>query len=115
MKIRLFGDSVRVRLTQVEVAALAAGGAIESVIPLPGEALACWVQPFDGPLEAHHAAGRISILVPGVETVRWAASQEEGMYGTSGLLRIAVEKDYNCIHKPDSPDNAGTFPNPLET
>ena len=114
MKIRLFGDSIRVRLTQVEVEALAAGGAIESVIPFPSEALTCYVQPIDGPLEARHAAGRISILVPLAETIRWAASRDEGMYGSSGeTLRIAVEKDYNCIHKPDSPDNAGTFPNPL--
>ena len=46
-------------------------------------------------------------------TTDWAASETEGMYGTDGSVRIAVEKDYNSIHKPDSPDNAGTFPNPL--
>lgn len=112
MKIRLFGDSVRVRLTQVEVEALAAGGAIESVIPFAGEALACMIQPSDGPLEAHHASGRITIMVPREGTANWAASMDEGMYAT-GRLRLAIEKDYRCIHKPDSPDNAGTFPNPL--
>lgn len=118
MKIRLFGDSIRLRLTQEEVATLSKGGALESVIPFPGEALACVVQPFDGPLEARHAASRISVLVPQAETARWAVSEEVGMYATSlsgsgGPVRIIVEKDYNCIHKPDSPDNAGTFPNPI--
>ena len=75
MKIRLFSDSVRVRLTQVEVEALAAGGAIESVTPFPGEALACTVQASAADLfRAHHAAGRISILVPKALTAEWAES-----------------------------------------
>ena len=113
MKIRLFGDSIRLRLTQVEVEALAAGGAIESVIPFPGEALACSVQSTNGGFEARHAAGRISVSVPYTEIVKWASSDEEGVYGTADTLGIAVEKDYRCIHKPDSPDNAGTYPNPI--
>ena len=113
MKIRLFGDSIRLRLTQVEVEVLSKGGAIEAVIPFPGEALGCVVQASDGPLEARYGAGRITVLLPGSATTAWASSQEEGMYATAGSLRIAVEKDYNCLHKPDSPDNAGTFPNPL--
>jgi hypothetical protein len=67
-----------------------------------------------GPLEAHHANGRLTILLPARQTASWAASSDEGMYSTAGTIRIAVEKDYRCIHKPDSPDNAGAFPNPLE-
>ena len=113
MKIRLFGDSLRLRLTRAEVETLAQGGGLETVIPFPGEALACSVQPGDGKLEARHAAGRINVLIPRDETVSWAASESEGLYATAGQLRIGIEKDYNCIHKPDSPDNAGTFPNPL--
>ena len=114
MKIRLFGDSIRLRLTQVEVETLSKGGVIESVIPFPGEAMACAVQPSEGPLEVRHSAGRIMVSMPSTEeTRRWASSEEEGLYGSVGPLRIAIEKDYNCIHKPDSPDNAGTFPNPL--
>lgn len=113
MKIRLFGDSVRVRLTQVEVEALAGGGAIETIIAFPGEALVCILEASDGVIDAHHAAGRITIQVPRERVAEWACSAEEGMYGSSGVLRIAMEKDYRCIHKPDSPDNVGTFPNPL--
>ena len=113
MKIRLFGDSIRLRLTRVEVETLAKGGWLETIIPFPGEALACAVQLSDGPLEAHHAVGRITVRLPKEATAVWAASETEGMYATAGSLRVAIEKDYNCIHKPDSPDNAGTFPNPL--
>lgn len=113
MKIRLFGDSIRLRLTQAEVEILSKGGALEAVVPFSGEALACSVQPSDGPLDAHHSTGRITVLLPAGATAAWAASTDVGMYATTGALRIAVEKDYNCIHKPDSPDNAGTYPNPL--
>src|SRR5580698_5707115 len=113
MKIRLFNDSVRIRLTQAEVEALAAGGVLESVTPFPGEAFACTIQPSKDEFEAHQAGGRLTILVPETRTVGWASSSEEGMYaeqpsGHDGLvLRIAVEKDYRCIHKPGSPESAG--------
>jgi hypothetical protein len=116
MKIRLFGDSLRIRLSQLEVEALAGGGAIESVTPFSDEAFACTVQPSETAFEARHAAGRITVMVPLERAQAWAASSEEGMYAEQPvqglLLRISVEKDYRCIHKPDSPDNADTFPNP---
>jgi len=116
MKIRLFGDSIRLRLTQLEVEALAGGGAIESVTPFCDEALACIIQPSEDVFEARHATGRITVMVPLDQVKAWAASPEVGMYTeqpTAGLvLRVAVEKDYRCIHQPDAPDNAGTFPNP---
>src|SRR4051794_20638652 len=114
MKIRFFEDSIRLRLTQTEVEALAGGGAIETLIPFTDEAFACMIQPTTGDFEAHHAAGRLTVMVPLDRTKAWAESSEEGFYGEQALaggarvLRIAVEKDYRCIHKPDSPDNAGT-------
>lgn len=118
MKIRLFGDSIRVRLNQAEVESLAAGGAVEMVIPFPGEAFACTVQPSGSSIEVRHAGGRLSILVPLAQTKAWAASTEEGMYadqhaGAGATVRVLIEKDYRCVHRPDAPDNAGTFPNPL--
>ena len=115
MKIRLFGDSIRLRLTQLEVETLAAGGDVESVTPFPDEAFTCTIQPSNGPLSVHHAGGRLTVLVPRIRTAEWAASSDEGMYGEQVLLRIAVEKDYRCIHQPESPANAGTFPNPAAT
>jgi hypothetical protein len=120
MKIRLFNDSVRIRLTQAEVEALAAGGILESVIPFPGEAFVCTVQPTIDNFEAHQAGGRLTVLVPKSRTAAWASSSEEGMYAelpaasVGRVLRVAVEKDYRCIHKPGSPDSAGAFPNPAE-
>ncbi|HEY3738431.1 MAG TPA: hypothetical protein VGL53_01240 [Bryobacteraceae bacterium] len=119
MKIRLFGDSIRLRLNQAEVESLAAGGAVEMVIPFPGEAFACTVQPSGNSIEVRHSGGRLSILIPQAQTTAWAASAEVGMYAdqqpSSGgaVLRVLIEKDYRCVHNPDAPDNAGTFPNPL--
>ena len=118
MKIRFFEDSIRLRLNQAEVEALGSGGALETVIPFTDEAFACMVQPTSGDFEAHHAAGRLTVMVPAERTKTWAESNEEGIYGEQPLaggtriLRILVEKDYRCIHQPDSPANAGTFPNP---
>lgn len=112
MKVRLFGDSIRVRLTQSEVTSLADGGEIEVVLPVPPQALACSIRSMDDVLSVRHANGRMSIHVPSAECRRWAESTDEGLYGQQGGLRIAVEKDYRCLHKDNSPDNLGTFPNP---
>src|SRR5882757_5765087 len=102
MKIRLMNDSIRVRLTQTEVETLASGGAIEAVTPIPGDAFTCVVQPSTGSIEAHHSSGRLTVLLPAQQTATWAASEDEGMYANAGSVRVAIEKDYRCIHKPNS-------------
>ena len=110
------GDSIRLRLTQEEVAALAEGSAVESVTQFAGEALTSIVEPVELRFEAHYAVGHITVMVPQHLVKAWAATDEEGLYQDQsvpgGSLQISVEKDFACLHKPESPENAGTFPNP---
>ena len=110
------GDSIRFRLTQDEVATLAQGGQLESLTRFSGEALAFVLEPNELNFEAHYAVGHVTVLVPRHLAQSWAQSDEEGLYQNQpvggGTLRIAIEKDYACLHSENKLENAGTFPNP---
>jgi hypothetical protein len=116
VKIRLMGDAIRLRLTQEEVASLAQGGPVESLTRFAGGALMFVVEPHELNFEAHYAVGQVTIMVPRHLVTEWAESADEGLYQdqplNAGSLRIAIEKDYACLHKPAGPDNAGAYPNP---
>lgn len=118
MKLRFHGPSLRLRLSQAEVAGLAAGTAAECSTPMAGGALHCVVMPDSRApsIEAALEGGFIRVSIPAASIGGWADSDVEGMYadqpvGTSGgVLKIAIEKDYACLHK--TSENEGAFPNP---
>jgi hypothetical protein len=119
MKLRIYGNSVRVRLTQTEVARLAKGERIEqttafsatsklisSIEPSPHAATA-GVE-FDG---LH-----LAIHMPSKQAVHWATSSEIGIEvtqpsGESASLSLLVEKDFECLH-PGQEKTADAYPNP---
>lgn len=117
MKVRLHDDSLRLRLSPAEVAALGRGEAVTSTTPLgPGAALAVAVAVDD--VRQTTAAGSgagVTVTLPRSDAVGWAEDDREGLYaeqdaGGGRTLRIAVEKDYACGHR--APADAATFARP---
>jgi hypothetical protein len=113
LKLRFHGGTLRLRLSQSEVARLAGGGQIEEAVTFaPG-------QVFSYALEAGPAADvtatlkehRIQVTIPGARAASWAASDETGIQNANGSLRILIEKDFQCAH-PEGEENADAFPNP---
>lgn len=112
MKLRLFGNSIRIRLSQDEVRELAAGRPIQASTRFFDGQLDIDLSPSAGAAtSASCADGRIRIQLHAEETARWAYSEEEGLYASDGVSTLAVEKDYACLHKTKAA-NEGTFPNP---
>ncbi len=118
MKLRIKGDSLRVRLSRSEVARLAEHGAVtETTHFAPSSSLEYAIQLGSGDdgLTAHFVDGRLTITAQKTATQAWAAGDEVGLYGEartgSGSLTIAVEKDFACLDRDDA-ENADTFPNP---
>ena len=118
MKLRFHDGSIRLRLSQAEVARAAAGETVTASTPMSGGALTCRLTPMPADPPAFSARfdnGAIEVSAPVAQTRAWASSNDEGMYADQtlaggGLLKIAIEKDYACLHKPE--ENADTFPNP---
>jgi hypothetical protein len=119
MKLRIYAHSVRVRLTQTEVARLAKGERIEqttafsassklisSIEALPHAATAS--VEFDGL--------RLAIFLPSEQAIHWATSSDIGIKvnqpcGKSASLSLLVEKDFECLH-PGQDKTADAYPNP---
>jgi|ERR1700722_18225378 len=121
MKLRIHGDSLRLRLTQAEVRRLANGQEIEETAHFaPGASLsiAVNVSPTATAMAASLESTRITMVIPQVLIPGWADSDQVALSGSQPAgggrtLELLVEKDFQCLHS-DSAENADAFPNPRE-
>ena len=112
MKLRIKGDTIRLRLTQSEVAAMADGDAVVETTSLP--------QPFSYALEtsgetigAAFDGGRVTVNIPHAVAARWAGTEEVSLRGREGGVEILVEKDFACLVPREGEEDPDAFPNPL--
>ena len=119
MKLRFHGNTLRLRLSQSEVARLAETGRVEErVVFAAGQTLEYAietgvVEPGDaGEMRASFEGGRIRVTVAPAAAKRWIEGSETGIESSDGPLRVLVEKDFQCFHG-DAETNADAFPNPL--
>jgi hypothetical protein len=118
MKLRIRGSSIRLRLTQGEVADLAAKGRIEEATVFGGGerfGYALVASAGATSVGARFVGGAIEVTVPAARARAWAASDEVGIEGEDGALRIAIEKDFKCLTPRTGEDDADAFPNPNES
>lgn len=119
MKLRIRGNSVRLRLTQSEVADIEHRGQVEDRVRFPGNAVLTYrvrVVP-DNTLSAEFAGGRLTVSLPRPEVERWLAPEEVSLRGEQALegaetLKILVEKDFACVTAREGEDESDLFPNP---
>jgi hypothetical protein len=122
MKLRVRYNSVRLRLSQSEVARLRDAGTVEERIEFgPGQRLAYRITSDSDAfvIAAECRSGNIEVSVPKAMVATWADSSQVGMQMDQrvddGLsLRLLIEKDFKCLDPADPEENADTFPNPLE-
>ncbi|MEY3051546.1 MAG: hypothetical protein RLY31_1331 [Bacteroidota bacterium] len=121
MKIRIQGNSVRLRLSQQEVARLSSLGIVEESIRFgtnPDDTLLYALSKSTTKhMDASFHQHRISILVPTPWADDWAASDQVGMEGSvpvgpNETLRILVEKDFQCPKPRPGEDDSDLFPHP---
>jgi len=117
MKLRIHGNSIRLRLGRSEVERFAASHDISDSLEFgSGQAFTYRLTAGDQ-LTATSAPHVISIVVPLTLAQEWTNSQQVSMEGELQLdsgktLQILVEKDFKCIHKGED-TNQDAYPNPL--
>ena len=119
MKIRISENSLRVRLTEGEVARLERGEKIEQTTSFPGNSkLISSVigSPAIQSPTATFEGGNISLRLPMDRVREWANSDVVGIQadqevGEGRSLHILVEKDFECLHATGEIE-ADAFPNP---
>ena len=121
LKLRIRGNSIRLRLKQSEVAQVAAGESIVEETHFPGAVLTCRldVSKTDD-IEANFADGNLEISLPASKVPGWATTDEVSLTATrntpdGATLTLLIEKDFSCLapgHGQDHEDDADSFPQP---
>jgi len=118
MKLRIRGNSIRVRLARNEVASLGRGEKVEQTTEFSADSRLVSSVESAAVLEpsATFDAGRISLILPADAVAAWADTELVSIEGvqliTGGReLAILVEKDFECLHSVEE-GNSDAFPNP---
>jgi hypothetical protein len=124
MKLRIRGNSIRLRLGRGEVAALVEGGKVENSTAFGDGQRFGYALKTSGEITAPRAsfhAGRIEVLLPTRLAMDWAASHEVGISGQQpvdtdeeqgGSLALLIEKDFACLKAAPEDDQSDAFPHP---
>lgn len=123
MKLRIKGNTLRLRLTQSEADTIAQGETVkESVTFGPSGTFyyALTPSPDVEQIEAQYDDHCISILIPQEQSEQWAASDQVGIERDIPLqqgisLYVLIEKDFQCLHQRPREDEQDNFPNPAAT
>lgn len=121
MKLRIRGNSIRLRLKRSEVDRLAAGTSIVEQTHFPDSVLTYRLNVCDtNVISARFDNGSLVVSLPRSNALEWAGTNqvslhaEEIISGTESLS-LLIEKDFSCIepgHYRDCEDDEDTFPHP---
>ncbi|MDQ6759839.1 MAG: hypothetical protein M3Z32_08245 [Acidobacteriota bacterium] len=110
MKLRLQGNSIRLRLNRNDVAEFAQAGRIQDTVDFGQGAFFTYALDISkaGEARASLEGTTLRITLPEQAAQEWARSERVGISARDQQLSILVEKDFQCLHEPD-PD---AYPNP---
>ena len=118
MKLRIRGNSIRLRLTRSEVDRFAADGRVEESVhfgmgkpdfryvleSLPGTATGAY---------AEFTNNTILVFVPEEQAGIWVATDQVGIESSEGSVpRVLIEKDFACLKERPGETEDDAFPNP---
>ena len=119
MKIRIKGNSIRIRLTRPEVDEFAQDGYLEEMTEFGNSTLLYVLQSMEGipGLDADFEDGKITMYVPANIPAEWAKNETVGYennldMGNGRSLYLLLEKDFKCIDAPPHEDQSDNFENP---
>lgn len=122
MKLRIKGNSLRLRISRSEVARILAGDSVEETIHFTSEAGASFTYALIRESSVrtptvHYAENRLTILIPVDQANVWATTDQVGIAEDISLggfesLALLIEKDFACLDRGEE-DNADTFPHPI--
>ena len=122
MKLRIKGNALRLRLLKSEVERFEHAGVVTDEIRFgvdTDQALRYSMAASDGvdAVTAQFNDNQILVLIPESEAIDWTTTERVGIEavqdaGCDTELTVLIEKDYECVGRPDDPDRADSFPNP---
>jgi len=121
MKIRIKGNSVRLRLTRSEVERFSKDGYLEERTEFPGAVFTYALKAKSGiqELDTDMKNNTITVYFPDEEKEQWYKSERVGYKASKTLengksIGILIEKDFACLDHVDE-DQSDNYPNPNKT
>lgn len=122
MKLRILGDTLRVRLAQAEVVRLRQVGQVDQSIHFGAEPEAAMryvvkTQPDATTITASLEQRSIVVRIPESVAASWADSTEVSLRASQTIdaqrsLSILIEKDFKCLVPRTGEEDSDGFPNP---
>lgn len=119
MKLRIKGNSLRLRLSQGEMRTLAERGEVEDRVSFPGGAALRYrlrVDNNNSEISASYDVNLIDVLVPRPLSDRWCGTDLVTLSSSQplprGELRLVLEKDWACLAPREGEDESDNFPHP---
>ncbi len=122
MKLRIKGNSLRLRVSRSEFARFQAGGRIEETIHFTAAPEATLTYALESalrssPVSVRYGSREVTVILSQDRARIWEAQNEVGIYttldmGPAGSLEVVVEKDFACLDRSNE-DNSDTFANPV--
>ena len=122
MKLRIRGNSIRLRLTKTEIVQFADTGRVEETVEFGLSQTALSYQLYTTSdaetIRAKFEDNCLYILVPKPDAENWINSEKVGIeagqpLGDNKYLRLLLEKDFACLTDRTDEDETDAFPNPL--
>jgi hypothetical protein len=114
LKLRFKGNTLRLRLNQLEVRELASGAVVRERVPFPSGALEYQIKRSESGFGTTFKESLIDVSVPADKLTAWAASEEIGIYfevqAGAEKLRVSIEKDLECIDGPADEIDPNAYP-----
>ena len=115
MKLRIRGNSVRLRLTRSEVEEFGITGKIEETVDFgPGKRkLVYALEAYPGErVFGDYEENSIRVFVPAEQARLWVISDSVGVESAGEGLQILIEKDFACLNERPGENEDDSFPNP---
>jgi hypothetical protein len=122
MKLRIKGNSLRLRVSRSELARILAGDVVAETIRFAAAPEAKLTYALARGTQASAAIVRyceqeVMVLLSEEQAQSWSQDDQVGVYtlvdiAPEGLLELIVEKDFACLDRSDA-ENKDTFANPL--
>jgi hypothetical protein len=121
MKLRIKGNSMRLRVSRSELEHFLSGGRIEETIRFAADpqarlTYALESAPQSSPVSVRYEPQEVTVVISETQARLWGEPGEVGVYssvdlGEGGSLDVIIEKDFACLDRSDE-ENSDTFENP---
>lgn len=116
MKIRINGNSLRLRLAQAEISQLVKLGEVSTECKIGNNHLTYRIISKNVPqIYAQFEDQTISVYIPKKMINHWDIDERVGFDHSADDLYILIEKDFQCLKPRPNEDESDLFPNPQST